>query len=54
MSPARLYEAANRAAADAIRFRHGDGRLAALRRQDARTLRHLARDTLKTPPNRAL
>lgn len=47
-TPAQLYEAANRAAAEAMRWaREPDGaRLAALRRQDARALRALARYNL--------
>lgn len=41
---ARLYEAANRAALDAIRYARSPDtiRLAAIRRQDARSLRSLA------------
>lgn len=48
-TPAELFEAANRAAADAIRWAREPGgeRLAALRRQDARGLRALARFYLK-------
>lgn len=41
----QLYEAANRAAADAIRFRRcpNGGRMASMRSQDATTLRAMAR-----------
>lgn len=46
----RLYESANRASADAIRFRQDDPRLARLRRQDAATLRRLARASVQAPP----
>lgn len=45
MTPAKLYEHANRAAADAMRFRrqpNGD-RLALLRARDALALRAIAR-----------
>lgn len=46
---ARLYERANQAAADAIRFRRevGGSALAQVRERDARTLRAVARDSLR-------
>lgn len=52
MTYERLMAAANRAAADAIRWRPkpgsaNDGRLAAIRAQDARTLRAMASASLR-------
>lgn len=48
--PANLYERANQAAADAIRYaRDPNGQLmAAMRHRDAETLRSLARAALRT------
>lgn len=49
MTPAELYEAANKAAADAMRWRRAPegGCLAKIRRRDAKALRAMARAALR-------
>jgi hypothetical protein len=47
LTPERLYEHANKAAADAIRWREQNPIMASMRALDAERLRRVARETLK-------